>query len=78
MAEEEPSEAMLQFRIVRMTGGSAGARLGQLSRKNRGVIDTPHYIPVTSRGVVPHLSQDMLRKHTDVKGAYVALEDCKL
>ena len=38
-------------------------------------MDTPHYIGITSRGVVPHLSQDTMQKHTKLKGIYVALED---
>ncbi|KAA8894680.1 tRNA-guanine(15) transglycosylase-like protein [Sphaerosporella brunnea] len=38
-------------------------------------MDTPTFIAPSSRGVVPHLSMDNLRDHTDISGAYVALED---
>lgn len=41
------------------------------------LIETPHYVAVTSRGVVPHVSPDVLRKHTRIGAAYFGLEDCK-
>jgi len=53
------------------------ARRGILQCPNRNALHTPHYIAVSSRGVVPHLTQDMIEKHTDIKGAYYALEDCE-
>lgn len=46
--------------------------------KNRATLQTPHYIALSSRGAVAHLSQDMMRKHTNVKSIHVALEDCEL
>ena len=53
------------------------ARLGQVTLPGRKAVRTPHHIAVTSRGVVPHLSQDVFRQHTDVNGVYMALEDCE-
>ncbi|KAL1387380.1 tRNA-guanine transglycosylase family protein [Phyllosticta capitalensis] len=50
-------------------------RLGSLSIPGRPAVPTPHYIANTSRGVVPHLSQDNLERHTDINGLYVGLED---
>jgi hypothetical protein len=51
------------------------ARLGQLITRS-GKIQTPNFIAPSSRGVVPHLSQDNLRDHTKIPGVYVAVEDC--
>jgi queuine tRNA-ribosyltransferase subunit QTRTD1 len=55
-----------------------GPRLGTVALKNRATLQTPHYIALSSRGAVPHISQDVMRKHTNVKGIHVALEDCEL
>ena len=52
-------------------------RLGQLLSYGRPPIHTPHYVAATSRGVVPHLSQDVFQKHTDIRAVYMGLEDCK-
>ena len=52
-------------------------RLGRLRFEDRTVIDTPYYIAVSSRGAVPHLSQDMMRSNTSIKGIYTAVEDCE-
>jgi queuine tRNA-ribosyltransferase len=54
-----------------------GARLGNLLVKNRAPIATPNYVSTTSRGVVPHLSQDNLSRHTKIKSMYFGLEDCE-
>ncbi|KAK8208171.1 tRNA-guanine transglycosylase family protein [Phyllosticta capitalensis] len=50
-------------------------RLGSLSIPGRPAVPTPHYIANTSRGVVPHLSQDNLERHSNINGLYVGLED---
>jgi hypothetical protein len=59
----------------RLLSSSSGPRLGRLAL-NKVTIDTPSFIAPASRGAVPHLSHDNLRDHTDIKGIYVALEDC--
>ncbi|KAF8540323.1 tRNA-guanine(15) transglycosylase-like protein [Trichophaea hybrida] len=64
---------MFSFRLL-PSKHIAGPRLGRLICKNVQ-IDTPAFIAPTSRGVVPHLSHDNLRDHTDIGGVYVALED---
>ena len=38
---------------------------------------TPHFIPVSSRGAIPHVSQDNMRNHTSLTSMYAALEDCE-
>lgn len=52
-------------------------RLGELALPGRQKVQTPNYFPLTSRGSIPHLSQDMMRDHATVAGIYTALEDCE-
>lgn len=70
-----PEEIM--FSITRTPSAHNAARLGLLRLPNREAIETPHYIGVASRGVVPHLSPDNYAKETGIRGVYMALEDCK-
>ncbi|KAJ9616960.1 hypothetical protein H2200_000680 [Cladophialophora chaetospira] len=68
-------EEMLRFVIQHAATSECAARLGQLSLRGRASISTPHFIATTSRGVVPHLSQDNLQRHTEVSAVYLPLED---
>lgn len=54
-----------------------GPRLGRLACQGRNSIETPHYLAITSRGSVPHLSQDVVNENTAINGVYTALEDCE-
>jgi hypothetical protein len=71
-------DEMLSFVLAQFEVNSLGPRLGQLLRNGRAPLQTPHYIATTSRGVVPHISHDVLQRHTSIRGAYIALEDCTL
>lgn len=66
---------MLEFALLKTTGALA-PRLGRLSLPKRKNILTPGFIGNTSRGVVPHISQDNFSKSLGLNGVYVALEDC--
>ena len=66
---------MLQFTLLNTTTALA-PRLGRLSLPGRKTLLTPQYIGNTSRGVVPHITQDNFHRHTDIGGVYVGLEDC--
>jgi queuine tRNA-ribosyltransferase subunit QTRTD1 len=68
---------MLDFTLLKTTGPLA-PRLGRLSLPGRKSLLTPAFIGNTSRGVIPHISQDNFAKSVDLNGVYVALEDCKL
>lgn len=72
--EQLPAE-MLEFALLKTTG-SLAPRLGRLAFPGRKSILTPGFIGNTSRGVIPHVSQDNFRKSVDLGGVYVALEDC--
>ncbi|KAF1847874.1 tRNA-guanine transglycosylase [Cucurbitaria berberidis CBS 394.84] len=71
--DQLPQE-MLEFTLLKTTGALA-PRLGRLSLAGRKSILTPGFIGNTSRGVLPHVSQDTFRKSLNVNGVYVALED---
>lgn len=64
------------FSIIQTTAGTLSPRLARLCLPGRRIIDTPHYLASTSRGVVPHITQDTFRRDTSINGVYVALEDC--
>ena len=66
---------MLEFTLLKTTGALA-PRLGRLAFPKRKNILTPGFIGNTSRGVVPHISQDNFSKTLDINGVYIALEDC--
>ena len=65
------------FTIIKATANHLAPRLGRLSPPGRKAIDTPHYLAITSRGVVPHITQDTFMRDTRISGVYVGLEDCK-
>ena len=69
--------SLLDFEIVEPQGVGKPARCGLLSFRDRRSIQTPHYIASSSRGTVPHVSQDNLREHTCVSSLYAGLEDCE-
>ena len=52
-------------------------RLGRLCVQGRKDLETPNFMAVTSRGVVPHITPDILSANTQVGGVHMALEDCK-
>lgn len=68
---------LLSFQLLSPQSGKDGPRIGRLNFQGRNPIDTPHYIAVTSRGAVPHLSQDMTRDNTSIRALYTAFEDCE-
>ncbi|XXH00832.1 hypothetical protein Hte_007183 [Hypoxylon texense] len=50
-------------------------RVGQLALPKRKRIDTPNFFALSSRGAIPHMTPDVISKHTDLNGSYMALED---
>jgi queuine tRNA-ribosyltransferase accessory subunit len=73
---------MAARRIFSSTAGSSvvgdalTARLGELALPGRKPIQTPNFIGVASRGVIPHLTPDNLTRYSSVGSVYMALEDC--
>jgi queuine tRNA-ribosyltransferase len=64
------------FTIIKSASQGLGPRLGRLSIAGREAIDTPHFLGITSRGVVPHLTQDTFARDASISAVYVPLEDC--
>ncbi|RDW95083.1 putative queuine tRNA-ribosyltransferase-like protein [Coleophoma crateriformis] len=54
---------------------TGGARIGRLAVQGRKELNTPDFLAVSSRGVVPHLTPDVLASHTHFSGVHMALED---
>ena len=71
------ADDMRPFRLLDSTKRTPGPRLGKLKLPRRQSIETPHYLAVTSRGVIPHLTQDNFKRHSSIRAAYLGLEDCK-
>ncbi len=65
------------FSIIKAAGSAKGPRLGRLQVRGRHLIETPHFLGITSRGVVPHITQDTFARDTGIPGVYVPLEDCE-
>jgi queuine tRNA-ribosyltransferase subunit QTRTD1 len=51
-------------------------RLGRLRVQGRKELETPDFIAIASRGVIPHITPDVIA-NTHVGGVHMALEDCK-
>lgn len=68
---------MLKFLLQDIGKAQSGARLGQLIRKQRPAILTPHFVVPTSRGAVPHVAPDALTNLTSISALYFGLEDCE-
>jgi queuine tRNA-ribosyltransferase subunit QTRTD1 len=78
MAKSTPGQPTADmFTILKSTTSTLSPRLARLSLPGRDAIETPHYLGLTSRGVVPHLSQDNFARQTSISGVYAALEDCR-
>ncbi|KAI9723002.1 MAG: hypothetical protein M1812_001451 [Candelaria pacifica] len=67
---------MLSFQCLRSPAKNGlGPRLGRLSLGGSTRMETPHYLALTSRGAIPHLSPDLMREHANIHGVHVAIED---
>ncbi|KAF3479511.1 tRNA-guanine transglycosylase family protein [Arthroderma uncinatum] len=78
MATDTPSdkpEEMLTFSLLTHPPTQLAPRLGRLCRVGRKTILTPGYVPITSRGVLPHVTHDNIKEHMSIGSLYVALED---
>lgn len=75
----DPSQSQsekMTFSVLTSSAPIMAPRLGKLALTGRKTLSTPHYIPLTSRGTVPHIAHDMLRKETALNSLYIGLEDC--
>ncbi|KPM38356.1 hypothetical protein AK830_g8191 [Neonectria ditissima] len=64
------------FEILKSSTADVGvARLGRLAFANRRAMETPNYLAVASRGVIPHLTPETMERYTAFDAAYMAIED---
>ncbi|KAF7520455.1 hypothetical protein G7054_g12755 [Neopestalotiopsis clavispora] len=63
------------FNIAKAAADGVAARLGSLKLAKSAPLETPNFIDITSRGAIPHLTTDVMTKHVQVRGAYMAIED---
>ncbi|PYH42714.1 tRNA-ribosyltransferase family protein [Aspergillus saccharolyticus JOP 1030-1] len=75
MAPESSSQSPQEMLNFTSTASILTPRLGRLVVAGRKPISTPHYIPLTSRGVVPHVTHDLMRDQTAIGSLFVGLED---
>ncbi|EAW14760.1 tRNA-ribosyltransferase family protein [Aspergillus clavatus NRRL 1] len=78
---EMPSQStdeMVHFTLLSPAAAPILApRLGKLAIAGRKAISTPNYIPLTSRGSVPHVAHDVMREQTAIGSLFIGLEDCR-
>ncbi|KAJ6053116.1 uncharacterized protein N7446_009128 [Penicillium canescens] len=65
----------MTFNLLGSAAPVLAPRVGQLSIPGRKAITTPHHVPLTSRGTVPHIAHDVMRDHTAISNLYIGLED---
>ncbi|KAI2602038.1 tRNA-guanine transglycosylase [Hypoxylon sp. NC1633] len=72
----EPSSEQAMFNVLKSVAVDGGhARVGLLALPKRIPIETPNFFGLASRGVIPHMTPDVISKHTRLSGSYMALED---
>ncbi|KAI8714294.1 Queuine tRNA-ribosyltransferase accessory subunit 2 [Fusarium sp. LHS14.1] len=74
--DSQQESTLTMFELLKPAVADVGvARLGRLTFASRRVMETPNFVPVASRGVIPHLTPDNVAKHTSFDAAYLAIED---
>lgn len=76
MESSQSQSENMAFSVLGSSAPVMAPRVGKLALAGRKTLSTPHYVPLTSRGTVPHIAHDMLRKETAINSLYVGLEDC--
>ncbi|KAL2787153.1 tRNA-guanine(15) transglycosylase-like protein [Aspergillus keveii] len=72
---QRPSDEMFNFSLLGSAAAVLAPRLGRLSIAGRKPISTPNYVPLTSRGAVPHLAHDVMQDNTSIESLFIGLED---
>lgn len=76
MAPKNPTR--LEFQILTtLDHSTSGPRLGRLTVEGRKDMETPDFLAITSRGVIPHMTPDVIAAHARLSGVHFALEDCR-
>ncbi|KAJ5795223.1 hypothetical protein N7457_001822 [Penicillium paradoxum] len=75
MDQATSSSPAMSFSVLTSTAPTLAPRVGKLVIPGRKTIATPHHVPLTSRGTVPHIAHDVMRQHTAINSIYTGLED---
>lgn len=67
---------MISYQIIQQPDRTGEFRLGELYSGSIKVT-TPFCACLTSKGVVPHLSPDLVLQHVNTQVFYLAAEDCE-
>ncbi|KAJ5570897.1 Queuine tRNA-ribosyltransferase [Penicillium sp. DV-2018c] len=73
--DQSSSSPAMSFTVLASTAPVLAPRVGKLAIAGRKTIATPHHVPLTSRGTVPHVAHDVMRQHTEINSLYAGLED---
>ncbi|APA05934.1 hypothetical protein sscle_01g007040 [Sclerotinia sclerotiorum 1980 UF-70] len=70
------SSTRLGFQILStLDHNTSGPRLGRITVEGRKDLETPDFLAITSRGVIPHMTPDVIAAHARLPGVHFALED---
>ncbi|OQE24874.1 hypothetical protein PENFLA_c009G04825 [Penicillium flavigenum] len=75
MDQATSASPAMTFSVLASTAPVLAPRVGKLTIPGRKTIATPHHVPLTSRGTVPHVAHDVMRDHTEINSLYAGLED---
>ncbi|QSZ33987.1 hypothetical protein DSL72_005567 [Monilinia vaccinii-corymbosi] len=68
--------ARLGFQILSaLDHNTSGPRLGRLAVDGRRDLETPNFMATSCRGVIPHMTPDVIAAHARIPGVHFALED---
>jgi queuine tRNA-ribosyltransferase subunit QTRTD1 len=73
----QPAKSMSFGTVTSTPRSDSSARIGTIKISGCKDVETPGFFAVGSRGVVPHLTPDVISAHTQFGGIHMALEDCK-
>ncbi|KAH8702116.1 tRNA-guanine transglycosylase family protein [Talaromyces proteolyticus] len=74
-AAQLPEQMPSPFSLLHPAPSVLAPRVGKFVIPGRKIIQTPHYVAITSRGTIPHLAPDVIREHTSIGSLYLGLED---
>ncbi|KAJ5165535.1 uncharacterized protein N7500_007365 [Penicillium coprophilum] len=75
MDQATSASPAMTFSVLTSTAPVLAPRVGRLAIPGRKTLATPHHVPLTSRGTVPHVAHDVMRDHTEINSLYAGLED---
>lgn len=73
----EATSPAMSFSLLGSGAPVLAPRVGTLALPGRKTIATPHHVPLTSRGTVPHIAHDVMRDRTAINSIYAGMEDCE-